>query len=632
VKVRTFNSIQYSTPVLSEAEGFNFQYFKFVFGVILMAIFFISPLCFALDLPKTAKLLPPQTILLIDVDDYGRLKQQFDKTSMCGLYKDPLMAPFIEHVKSKWTESIKEMDENNILKTIIESDVKPQGRLAFAFVPDEQAKDVNEEPPLVLITQWGTNIDKIKEAVTKAVEKNTELGGHRLPAEDFRGVTIESAVDEDDTPFSYCFIDDCFITGIKSESVKFVIARLKGASAPSLADDPDYSATMNTLGPDGGITVYINIKQLIQMALEDDPQGYAQTMLTNLGLDNVRSFGVSAELGKGPREPYNIKALLKINGSKKGLCKILEAESEPLRLPSFVPAETYRLNVININAAKAYTEILSVMTAFGPGVASVLYTPLVPASPDGQPAVMLKEDIIDHLADPIIIAQYLKKPFSENQFPVEYIIAVATTNRSALEKSLAACHSRIIAADSPDARRELLGQTIYLIKPDRLPFFRGPGSLEPLARLDAPAPGEEQRRTIDVPILAFTVTDTHLICGTESSVEKAVRTIRSGESLADTPWFSRAKAVLPARTGMAGLIDAKAGIEFLWWLLKQSKKDPGSAGLAAPTASYIISDFDLDFTLLPDFEKVSTYFGLAASYIISRDDGFFIEVKGIDQP
>jgi hypothetical protein len=40
----------------------------------------------------------------------------------------------------------------------------------------------------------------------------------------------------------------------------------------------------------------------------------------------------------------------------------------------------------------------------------------------------------------------------------------------------------------------------------------------------------------------------------------------------------------------------------------------------------------LDFTLLPDFEKVSTYFGLAASYIISRDDGFFIEVKGIDQP
>jgi hypothetical protein len=570
--------------------------------------------------------------MLIDVDNYGRLKQQFDKTSMYGLYKDPLMSPFIEHAKSKWNESVKEMDENNVFKAVIEADVEPQGRLALAFVPDEQTEDMNDEPPLILITQWGTNVDKIKESVAKAIEKNTELGGHSLPAEDFRGVKIESAIDESDTPFSYCFVDDCFITGIKSDAVKFIVAKLKGASTPSLADDPDYSATMNTLGPGGGITVYINIKQLIQMALEDDPQGSGRAVLTNLGLDNVPSFGISAELGKGPQEPYDIKGLLKINGSKRGLPKILEAESAPLRLPSFVPADTYRLSFININPAKAYTEILSVMTAFGPGVASILYQPLVPASPDGRPAVMLREDVIDYLADPIIVAQSLKKPFSENQFPVEYIVSIATTNRSALEKSLAAWHSRIVGSDATDAKRELLGHTIYLIKSDRLPFFRGPGGTQPLAALDAPAPGEKQQKTIDFPVLAFTVTDTQLICGTESSVEKAVRTIRSGESLADTPWFNRAKAVLPAQTGMAGLIDAKAGIEFLWWLMKQSKKDPGANALAAPTASYIVSDFDLDFTLLPDFEKVSKYFGLAASYIISRDDGFFIEVKGIDQP
>ncbi len=613
VKVRTFNNLQSSV-------------------VALVILSLITPVCFAVDLPKTAKLLPPQTITLIDIDDYGRLKQQFEKTSMYSLYKDPLLAAFVEHAKTKWSESAKEMDENNVFKAVIETDVEPQGRLAFAFVPDAQAEDANDEPPMVLITQWGTNIDKIKEAVARAIEKNTEMGGHSMPAEDFRGVTIQSAVDEGDTPFSCCFIDDCFITGIKSDAIKFIIARLKGATTPSLADDPDYSATMNTLGPDGGVTVYINIKQLIKMALEDDPQGYAQAMLTNLGLDNVRSFGISAELGKGPREPYDFKALLKINGSKKGLCKILEAEAAPLRLPSFIPADSYRLNVININAAKAYGEILSVMTAFGPGVASILYQPLIPASPDGRPAVMLKEDVIDHLADPIIVAQNLKKPFSENQFPVEYIVAIATTNRSALEKSLAAWHSLRLVPDSPEAKRELLGHTLYLIKSDRLPFFRGPGSLEPLADLDAPAPGEQQKKTIDVPVLAFTVTDTHLICGTESSVEKAIRTIRTGEKLSDTPWFNRAKAALPARTGMAGLEDTKAGIEFLWWLLKQSRTDRGAAGLAAPTASYIISDFDLDFTLLPDFEKVDKYFGLAASYIISRDDGFYMEITGIDQP
>ena len=86
VKVRTLNSLQYSL-------------------IVCVILRLVIPVCFAVDLTKTAKLLPPRTITLIDVDDYGQLKQQFDKTSMYGLYKDLLMAPFIEHVKSKWNES-----------------------------------------------------------------------------------------------------------------------------------------------------------------------------------------------------------------------------------------------------------------------------------------------------------------------------------------------------------------------------------------------------------------------------------------------------------------------------------------------------------------------------------------------
>jgi len=34
-----------------------------------------------------------------------------------------------------------------------------------------------------------------------------------------------------------------------------------------------------------------------------------------------------------------------------------------------------------------------------------------------------------------------------------------------------------------------------------------------------------------------------------------------------------------------------------------------------------------DFSLLPEFEAVRKYFGLAASYGISRQDGFFFEFK-----
>jgi len=602
---------------------FNLQYSIFAFGVALAALSLMAAACFGIDLPKTAELVPPQTIVLIDIEDYGRLKEQFEKISLYRFYKDPEMAAFVEHAKSKWQENLKEMDENNMFRALFEADVEPQGRLAMAMVPDEQVKDANESPVLI-ITQWGPNITKIKEIMARVIAKNVELGGHSKPSQTFRGVTIEEAVDEIGTPFSYCFIDDCFISALHIEGLKFVIAQLKGATSPTLADDADYQATVRSVGSNNSLSLYVNIKQMIKMAIAEDSQGQAQAALTNLGLDNVCSFGASVELGTEPQKPYGVKGLLKINGSKKGLCKILEAESAPLRIPKFIPSEAYRLNVINLDVKKVYGELSSVLMMFGPMLAAPLYTPLVPASPDGQPAVMLKEDVIDHLAAQIIIAQSLKKPFSENQFPAEYLVALATTNRTALEKSLATWHDRKIAPNNPEAKRELLGHTLYLIKSGPLPFLRGPGGVEPMA--------EDESKAIAMPVLAFTVTDTHLICGLESSVEKAIRTLRTGESILDARWFNRARTTLPARTGMVSLEDTRATVEFLWWLLKQSRKSPGAASLAAPAASYIFSDFDLDFSLLPEYEKVSRYFGLTASYVISRDDGFYMELVGIDQP
>jgi hypothetical protein len=613
VNLRVFRYIQYSTLNL----------LTFAFCAALTAMSFMTAACLGANLPRTAKLIPPQTLVLIDIEDYGRLEEQFKKTGFYKLYKDPEMAAFIEHAKTKWQKSLEEMDENNVFGAIFKSEVEPQGRLAIAWVADARARDANE-PPAIVITQWGQNISKIKEIVGKTIEKNVEMGGHSKPSETFQGVTIDSAVDELGLPFSYCFIDDCFISSLYPEGLKFVIAQLKGASSATLADDADYSATMQAVGANNSLNFYVNIKQMIKAETSEDSQGQAQAILTNLGLDNVSSLGASVELGAEPQRPYRLKALLKINGSKRGICKMLDIESAPLRVPRFVPVGTCRLSAINLDVKKAYSELSSVLMAVGPMLAAPLYKPLVPASPDGQPAVMLKEDVIDHLAAQIIIAQSMKKPFSENQFPAEYLIAVATTNRTALEKSLASWHAKSIVPDNPQAKRQLLGYTLYLIHSGTLPFFRKPGGVEPMA--------EDKPQTAAAPVLAFTVTDTHLICGTESGVEKAIMTLKSGESVSDIGWFNKAKATLPPKAGMVSLEDTRASVEFLWWLLEQTKKDPLAANRAAPTVSYISSDFDLDFSLLPKYEKVSRYFGLVSSYIISRDDGFYMELVGMDQP
>jgi len=603
-------------------------------------------------LPDTAEIIPPETVLLIDVDNFSELKTQFEKTNFYKIYKDPVMAAFIQDFKTKWRKKIQELDKNNTFRTIVSADVLPKGRVAIALVLDEQTKDVNE-PPVLFIIQWGQNINKIKESVNEMTQQNIELGGHRKKSEDYRGVSIETMIDEQSATFTYCFIDDCWIGTMSPDILKFVIAHIKGASSPTLADDADYTATMKAVGPYRDIDFYINIKQIIKMVVTEDKNGRAKTTIANLGLDNVVGLGYSIGLARSSGESFCGKVFLEIDGAKKGICKMLELESATLRSPRFIPAQAYAVSFVNLNISKAYNELANILNSFSPEYASIMYMPLLPPSPQGEPSIQLKTDIIDHLDSQIIIAQSVNKPLSNvgTTRPADGLsferprlfIAVAINNRGALEKSLSLLHSKLIAPNNPDASRQLLGHTIYLLDmASMFPFF-SPGQKRPLQTPIRP-------ETPKTPKLAFTVTDTHLIFASETAVEQAIRTLSSSsaESIGSAQWFTKAKSAIPSVVGLAGLQNNEISIEYFWSILRrlnrqmQENKSPDSdiqagvgrdSGLLFPFFRFSQADSDLfDFGLLPEFDAVRKYFGLSAFYGISRPDGFFIELKYLNPP
>ena len=599
------------------------KYFiKAIFSDILTCVLCLLTSVQAATLPETAKIIPPETILLVNIDNFSQFRQQFEKINLYKLYKDPLMASFIDDFKTKCREKIQEMDENNIFKTFYNADVLPQGRVAFALVFSEQTKDANE-PPILLISQWGENIEKIKDAIKKMVEKNIEKGGHQKRSEDYQGVSIETSIDEKSSVLNYCFIDDCFVAATNLDVLKFVVAHIKGATSPTLSGDSDYTATMKTIGPYHDMDLYVNIKQIIKMALAEDTNSQTQAIIANLGLDNVISAGYSLGPGRGPDNCSSGKAFLKINGPKKGICKMLEAESTVFDTPRFAPQSTSLVTFFNLNMSKAYNELANILNSFSPQAAAVMYMPLLPPSPDGQPGVNLKTDIIDHLGSQIVITQSVDKPLSANSTP-ETIVALAVNNRGALEKSMSLLHSKIIAPDKPDARRELLGHTIYLIDPSAmLPFF-SPGQRTPMQTPDS-------RDVPQAPKLAFTVTDTHLIFASESTVERVIRTISSSASASTSPpkWFNEAKSAIPSVVGLAYMEDTSVSLELRWSMMKQGRKSTNPAISMGLNPFSMVTQMGFNFGLLPDFEVVRKYFGLFTSYGISTPEGFFFELKDI---
>ncbi|MFA5251218.1 MAG: DUF3352 domain-containing protein [Phycisphaerae bacterium] len=568
----------------------------------------------AKSLPKTAKLLPPETIVLLDIDDFQQLKSQFEKTNFYKFYADPAMTAFVEDAKVKWREKIQKLDDNDIFKAILSADIWPEGGVAAALVLNEQSKDFNE-PPIVIITQWGEGIDKIKEAVDKMLKKNIEAGGHQKKSENYRGVRIEITIDEASATLNHCFIGDSFIAATDIDLLKFVIAHIKGSNSPALAEDSDYKAAMKTVGPSHDIDFYINIKQVVKTMLAEDPAGEARKWTADLGIDNVAALACSAAVGRSPGNSATTKAFIKINGAKKGICKMLEAESAGYNLPRFIPASAYSVTFFNLNIKKAYDELYNIAYSFNPQYAAMLQMLDLPDSPDGEPGMKLKTDVISHLGSQIVIARSVNKPFSNTTLPTESLVALVIDDRETIEKSLSLLHSKVLAAENPDARRELLGHTIYLLGQSAMPFL-SPG-MTPMQA------GAAQQ----TPTLAFTVTDTHLIFASEAVIERAIRDLSSTEALSagQAKWFTSAKQAIPSAVGIAALEDNAASGEIFWWTVKQNKAEPASAKFYPAGVSELVN-----FDLLPPFDAVRKYLGQSAFYGISTPAGFFFEFKDVN--
>ena len=597
----------------------------------------------AIELPKTAKLVPPETIVLADINNFNQLWAQFEKTSIYQLYNDPAMAAFINNFKTKWKEKNQEPDRE-YLRIITDAGVLPQGRLAAALVYDRQVKDVNELPVLI-VAQWGDKIDKIKKLADQIVSKAIE-DGYRRQNDDYRGVEIITLTKEPPEAISYCFIDDCLIGSTSQNVLKFVIAQIKGAGSTTLADDRDYSVTGSAIAPSiaGRIDFYVNIKQAVRIELAEDTDGRAKAFIENLGLNNVPSFGGSIEPAAGPGGSTIGKAILKIDGAKEGIFKMLDLESAPIRLPRFIDAAACSLSVMNLNIKKAFNELTNILTRFSPQMASLMYMPILPPGPQGEPGLQLKADIIDHLGSQIILAQSIDKPQPDREarpagnvplVQTRTVFAIAIENRAALEKSLSMIHSKMIAPNNPDARRELLGHTIYTVDlSGLLPMLGGSPGRKPMrASADPGVP--------KMPLSAFTLTDTYLIFASETAVEQAIRTMSSNAETIDSQrWFNKAKSSIPSAVGMAGLQNNAASGQALWSTLRQTKmpdnttggdKSQISVGVSSqslfPQIMFSRSGGLIDFSLLPEFDAVKKYFGISAFYGISRQDGFFFEFK-----
>ncbi len=109
-----------------------------------VCLIFSSGTAVAKALPKTAKMVPADAIVLIDIGNFSKTQQQFEKTNFYGLYKEPAMAAFFESVRAKLKDKAAKLDGNNVFRVFYDAGLWPEGQTAIAFLPNAKTKDVND--------------------------------------------------------------------------------------------------------------------------------------------------------------------------------------------------------------------------------------------------------------------------------------------------------------------------------------------------------------------------------------------------------------------------------------------------------------------------------------------------------
>jgi hypothetical protein len=591
-------------------------------------------------LPDSAKLLGPETLFMLSVNNLTQARAELEKTRLYDLYKDPAMQPFIEQIKRRMNEEVQKQTDD-LLRLMAQSEVLPSGRVLLAMSLPEGEQAWEFEPRFAALVQWGEKIAPVREAIEKGIEKQIADGAHKK-VERYRGaeiITVLTPAEAPDPDFEdedevgdedgevvpdepeqshCCFIDDMTLFSNDLKTLQFMIAQHGGAQSRTLADDAEYQKARRAVGPAYDAELYVNIKLLLdKLFAEGDPEEIAEVRKTfaTLGLDGLSCVAAAADLAPKAGTTLSVKTLLATGSPRRGILKMLELSPKPFRPPLFVDPLTTDVSFINLNIPAAADELFRILAAMNPMFAATMSNPITPPQADGAAGVILKDDLLDNLGDQIVYYQsFQNDPAKAGGFATEQVFAIAVRDAERLNRAVAALHSQFIAAQKPDLQREYLGQTLYVIP-----------------MLDLFMPEMETDGTQGNP-MAVTITQTHLLVGARNALEKAIQrqTQPQTQPLADTAWFRRGMTALPADAGAGSVENVNLRLTHLWTAVKSGKLfGLIEIGFADDET---LKPFLEVLSLLPEYEKVQRHFGINTGWVRMRPDGFLMEMIDIPAP
>jgi hypothetical protein len=599
------------------------------------------------EIPPVENLLPADTLLLISVPDFAALRAANKQSPQCLLWNDPAMKPFHDKFMASWNEKLVAPLERDLGVKLGDYGDLPQGQLTLAITQNGWTGGDSPTPGLLLLLDTKGKSGLLKTNLANLRKKWVDAG-KPMHNETIRGVSFSVVpLSSNDIPATLAGIlprrqpvqelgkenkppppgeivigqfDSLLMVGSSLKAVEPVVTRLTGGALPALGDNALFAADRLAQFRDAPLYYgWFNAKAVFDVLVHiptpepnpDAPSPMPQIpwdkILGASGLTGLKSACFSyRESHDGARIDFCVSAP---EAARQGIFKIIAAAPKDASPPPFVPADTVKFLRWRVDGQKSWAALEKMLSDISPAWLTSLNSTISIANATAQqkdPDFDVRKNLIGNLGDDWI--NYQKAPAGRtltdlNSAPSLFLFAAVNPEQAVLAiKNLASLSS---SQDNAPAPRQFSGRTIYTVAL----FSRG------------------------APRLLYCATSGGYVALTKdvSMMETFLRSAESkAKPLQETPGFADAAQHAGGMgNGLFVFENQRETMRETFTALKNNSSEAGSAralgALSFASPEKIFGDW-LDFSLLPDYDKVSKYFYISVTSGSVTADGFSVKV------
>jgi len=147
-------------------------------GSFLLYVCLLLTACLSVGavIPPAEKLLPDDTLVMVTVPDFAKLREITRKLPLGQLWDDPAMKPFREHLAGKWTEDFLKPLEHDLNIKLEDYTSLLQGQVTFALTQNGWPGDNDQAPGLLLLLDAKDKSGQLKKNLADVRKKWADAG------------------------------------------------------------------------------------------------------------------------------------------------------------------------------------------------------------------------------------------------------------------------------------------------------------------------------------------------------------------------------------------------------------------------------------------------------------------------